>query len=85
MVCMVSDTAAREEVSLNGWPLSLFCLYSAALIVLFTHLVFLIQTSQSGGQPYSDTSPYKMNGLCNSPTKIKPNDNPNKIKAQGFL
>ena len=50
----------------------LFCSDSAGLIMLNEqqfYLVGLIQTSQTGGQPYSDTSP---DGECslNCPTGI---------------
>ena len=39
----------------------LFCLDSAALLILNEQQIYLygqIQTSQTGGHPYSDTSPY---------------------------
>ena len=39
----------------------LFCLNLEALLLLNGQLLYLfgqIQTSQTGGQPYSDTSPY---------------------------
>ena len=40
---------------------SLFCFVSAALLTLKEEQLYLfgqIQTSQTGGQPYSDTSPF---------------------------
>ena len=43
---------------------SLFCLDSAALLMWYYQQIYLlgkIQTSQTGSQPYSNTSPWKVN------------------------
>ena len=52
------------EVSLFGSPpVYLFCLELAALLKLNEQHFYLfgqIQTSQTGGQPYSNTSPYEV-------------------------
>ena len=46
----------------KGWP-PVFCLDSAALLLLSWRHIYLIGwilTSETGGQPYSDTSPYEV-------------------------
>ena len=60
MVPRAENTYLKESFTLQLTS-GLFCLDSAALLMLNKRQLYLfgqIQTSQTGGQPYSDTFPY---------------------------